>query len=380
MNEVSEVHPGARRLVSLDAFRGFIMLCIIGDYAVEHGLENLSGNPVIVFIVHQLTHSPWQGLHFEDVIWPCFMLMVGVAAVFSYAKRSQTQTPRQRMVSVMKRASILFLLGSLRESIALGSPVLIERSSALQSIALASVVCFLLAPRSWRTQITVVGLILAGHAFLLAFVPALGIPAGSYQKGANLVYAVDMAVVGRVYLEGWGTVLAEIPAVATSILGMLIGNLLRSARPVATKLRILTSIGLVCLALGLALSPMIPVIMKMWTATYGLLSAGCACLLFLLFYVIFDVFGLQKWSVPLVVVGMNAIAIYMLGESDTLVSFPKIVNIFTSGAASHMASFGPLFQALAVLTVELNGWFCSGCTTGRYSSKLELRGYRPIRC
>ena len=350
-NKAFNVDPQAQRLVSLDAFRGFVMLCIIGDYAVVRGLESLKGYPIAAIVVRQLTHSPWRGLRFEDVIWPSFMLMVGVSAVFSYAKRSKTQTNQQMMWAVAKRAAILFILGSVRESVALGAPALIERSSALQSIALASVVCFLLAPRSWRTQALVGGIILGGHALLLAFVPAPGIPPGSYQKGANLVYAVDMAVLGRVYTEGWGTVLAEIPAVATSIIGMLIGGLLKSTS-VANKHRAIAAIGVACLAIGWSLGAFIPVIMKMWTASYGLVSAGWACLLFLLFYFIFDELGLQKWSFPLVVVGMNAITIYMLGESDTLISFPKIVDIYTKRLASGMGSFGLLFQALAILTVE----------------------------
>src|SRR6266571_2240226 len=84
-----------QRLVSLDAFRGFIMFWIVGGGALMVGLRNLGHNPVIDAIVYQLNHTPWQGLRFYDVIWPSFMLMVGLSVPFSLAKAEQTQTRAQ---------------------------------------------------------------------------------------------------------------------------------------------------------------------------------------------------------------------------------------------------------------------------------------------
>jgi len=101
--------------------------------------------------------------------------------------------------------------------------------------------------------------------------------------------------------------------------------------------------------LGLALSPFIPVIMKLWTTSYGILSAAWSCLLFLAFYWVIDVRGFRKWSFPLVVIGMNAIAIYL---GPTLVPIGRIVRIFTKAPAEALGAFGPLFSAAAVLLVE----------------------------
>ena len=88
--------PGTARLVSLDAFRGFIMFWIVGGSALMLGLQALGHNRIIDTIVYHLNHTPWEGLRFYDCIWPCFMLMVGVSVPFSYAKRSLTQTHNQR--------------------------------------------------------------------------------------------------------------------------------------------------------------------------------------------------------------------------------------------------------------------------------------------
>jgi len=338
----------AKRIVSLDAFRGFTMFWIVGGSALMLGFQELGQNPVINTIVHQLQHSDWQGLRFYDLIWPSFMLMTGVSLPFSYTKRAQTQTHRQITLRVFRRAAVLFLLGSLRESVHLGSPYLIELSSALQPIAIAYFAAFLLVRKSAGFQAAAAGLILVGYALLLAFVPAPGVTAGSYERAANLVVVVDQAVLGRSHAEGWGTVLSTIPTIATTILGLLIGRLLMSNRSTRNKIGILAAVGLGGVALGWAMSPFIPVIMKLWTASYGVLSAGWACLMFLTFYWLIDA-RRQRWAFALVVIGMNSVAIYMAG---TLVPLKKIVGIFTVGAAAEMGSFGALFQAVAVLAVE----------------------------
>ena len=337
------------RLVSLDAFRGFIMLWIIGGKSLLLGLEQLGSNVVVAALAYELAHTPWEGLRFYDLIWPAFMLMVGMSVPFSYAKRSLTESHNQFMLHALKRAAILFLLGSLRTSVSSGSPTLIELSSALQPIAVAYLVAALLVNKSPRIQAAAGGLILIGYALLLAFVPAPGVPAGSYQQESNLVAAVDVMVLGRTHPEGWGTVLSAIPTIATTILGLLIGGLLMSSRSNRSKVTIIGLTGLSGVALGLALSPVAPVVMKLWTTSYGILSAGWACLFFLCFYWVIDLRGYRKWAFPFVVIGMNAIAAYM---GTSLFSLNRIVGVFTKGIAQSLDPFGALFSAAAVLLVE----------------------------
>ncbi|MEF9437985.1 MAG: DUF5009 domain-containing protein, partial [Candidatus Mariimomonas ferrooxydans] len=92
-----------------------------------------------------------------------------------------------------------------------------------------------------------------------------------------------------------------------------------------------------------------PVIMKMWTVSYGLLSAGWACSTLLLFYWVIDVLGYKKWAFPFVVIGMNALAIYL---SSTVMRLSTIAVVFTDGIAESMGAFGPFFAALAFLALE----------------------------
>src|SRR5713226_1374974 len=158
----------ATRLVSLDAFRGFIMFWIVGGSGLMLGLQKLGGNPVVDAIVQQLHHTDWQGLRFYDLIWPAFMLMTGMSVPFSYARRSLVQTHREIFLRVLRRCIVLFLLGSLRESVRGNAPYLVELSSALQPVAIAYFCAFLMVRRSWRFQAAAGALILAAYALLLA--------------------------------------------------------------------------------------------------------------------------------------------------------------------------------------------------------------------
>ena len=335
------------RLVSLDAFRGFTMFWLLGGKAFIVALATVGG---IEFVRYQFTHSEWEGLRYYDLIWPSFMLMVGMAIPFSFARRSLTQTRGELMRGAWQRAVILFLLGSLRESLSHGEPLLVELSSALQPIALAYLVTSYLAGRSVRVQVGAAAAILVAYAFVLAFVPAPGVAAGSYELNRNLVTYVDQAVLGRAHRDGWGTVLSAIPAIANTIVGLVLGQVLMSQRSSAAKIRIVGLTGAGCLAAGFALSPLVPIIMKLWTATYALASTGWACLLFMVFYWLIDVQRLRAWAFPLVVIGVNALAAYLL---PTIIPVSKIVGTFTKPLAKNIGEVGPLLMTGAVV---LAGW------------------------
>jgi predicted acyltransferase len=346
--------PAAARLVSLDAFRGFIMFWIVGGGAIALGLQALGHSWFTDTVIYQLNHSAWEGLRFYDCIWPSFMLMVGVSIPFSYAKRSLTQTHQRMLFHAVRRFAILMLLGGMRESVSLGSPRLIELSSALQPIAVASLVAFLLVRKSWKFQAIVGASILVGYLLLLALVPVPGVGSVSYQQGANLVYAVDKALLPHrtgeaVFLEGWGTILSTIPCIATTILGLLFGRLLKSQLTPQRKMTIIGTTGLCGLVIGYAISLFVPVVMKMWTTSYGILSASWSCLMFLFFYWLVDVLGYRKWAFVFVVIGMNALAVYLC---NTVTRLHEIVGIFTRGPAAAMGPAGPLFAALAFFAIE----------------------------
>ncbi|MFN7993556.1 MAG: hypothetical protein U0Q18_08145 [Bryobacteraceae bacterium] len=273
--------------------------------------------------------------------------MVGVSVPFAVSRRAQTQTNRQVLLHALRRALILFLLGSLRETASLGSPFLIELSSALQPIAVAYLAAVLLARAGpWVQAITGAGLLI-GYGLLIALVPPFSAASSHYIVNANLVTDLDKKLLGRAHPEGWGTVISTIPTISTTILGLMLGDVLRSARPVRTKLRILVGTGVGGLVFGYSLASFVPVIMKMWTVSYGALTAAWACLMLAAFYWIIDVRGWRKWSFPFVVIGMNALAAYLAG---TLTQFGRIVDILTKSAP--LGAFQPLISAILLFGLE----------------------------
>ena len=345
---------GEGRLVSLDTFRGFIMFWIIGGEALAVGLQALKPNFLLNTFVYELNHTPWQGLRFYDCIWPAFMLMVGLSVPLSFAKRSRTQTYPQMLGHAVKRFAVLFLLGSLRESISVGKPYWIELSGVLQPIAIAYLVAFLLVRKSPWVQAAVGGAILAANALIMAFVSAPGVSAGSYQETANLVRYVDLQTLGRTYVPGnlhgeGGTVLCIWFSIPTTILGMLIGEWLLSIRSKASKVKMIAGAGLLCLAVGYALSPLVPVIFKLVTASFVLVSAGWACLMFLLFYWTIDVCGHRLWTLPFVVIGSNSIFIYMF---PSFVPLGDWVSIFSKGIAGTSGHLEAVLHDCVVLIVQ----------------------------
>ena len=337
----------AARLGSLDAFRGFTMFWLLGGKACVIAVAALLG---LDFVRAQLTHSDWQGVRYYDLIWPSFMLMVGVAIPFSFARRALTQTRGQIMRDAWQRATVLFLLGALRESVSQGEPRWIELSSALQPIALAYLVTSHLAGRSVKLQIGVAAGILIGYALLLAFVAAPGMAAGSYEKNQNIVTVVDQLVLGRAHRDGWGTVLSAIPTIATTIVGLIFGQVLLADRGGTRNIGIFLITAGGCLAAGFALSPVVPVIMKLWTTSYALVVTGWACGLFTVFYWVIDLQGWRTAAFPLVVIGVNALAAYLL---PTVMPVSRIVGVFTKPLAPALGAFGPILTSGAVL---LAGW------------------------
>ena len=342
------------RLVSLDALRGFTMFWIVGGATLIGTLAHFGNSGIINFLVHQVDHSQWEGLRFYDCIWPGFMLMVGVSIPFAFNKRSQTQTYSLMLRHAIKRFVILFLLGSLRESVSLGNPRLIELSSALQPIAVAYLVSFLLVRKTWKFQAAAGLLILLVYGLAQAFIPVPGAGPGSYVQNANLVWFVDKTLLpGRiedsVFLGGWGTLISMIPPISTTILGLLMGRLLLSKQSPRGKLKILAITSGGVLALGYLVSIFVPLVMKMWTVSYGLISAGWASSMLLLFYWLIDVLGYKKWAFPFVVIGMNALAVYL---SSTVMRLSTIADVFTGGIAEALGKAGPFFAALAFLALE----------------------------
>ncbi|MHA3774010.1 acyltransferase family protein [Verrucomicrobiota bacterium sgz303538] len=338
----SPVTPAPRpaRLVSLDAYRGFVMLLMISaGLNIPKVAAGFKDSAVWQFLAHQTDHAAWRGCTVWDLIQPSFMFMVGVALPYSVAARSAQGQPFGKLfLHALWRAFALVALGLFLSST--GRQITnFSFAIVLAQIGLGYPFLWLLAWTKPRTQFVAAILILVGYwaAFALYPIPPadfsyqqVGVPPdwsffqgfeAHWQKNANFAASVDQWFLNLFPQEkrfefnvGGYETLNFIPSLATMIFGLIAGGILRGERSGEAKFRWLGGAGLVALAVGAMwdFSGLCPMVKRIWTPSFAIFSAGWAFLLLAIFYGIIDLRGHRRWAFPLVVAGMNSIALYCM--------------------------------------------------------------------
>jgi predicted acyltransferase len=304
------------RLMSLDLFRG---ATIIGMILVNNpGDESSAYWP--------LKHAEWNGWTPTDLVFPFFLFIVGVAMAFSFSSRlKRGESRRQLMAHVLRRGLILFALGMFLN----GFPNQYHLASwrvygVLQRIAICYVISSILVLwTGWRGWIVTILTCLAGYWLLMRFVPVpgFGVPTHNVpllDPDRNIAAWLDRKLLfGHLY-EGTRDpegVLSTIPAIATSLLGVLTGEWLRSDRGAPAKAVGMAVFGLLGLAAGEFFNLWFPINKKLWTSSYVLFTAGLALLCLALCYSVLDIRHWRgRWTKIFLVFGMNAIAAYVFAE------------------------------------------------------------------
>ena len=338
------------RLLSLDALRGFDMFWIVGAEELVRGLQKAGSSGPLSLLADQLRHKAWAGFHFEDLIFPLFVFIVGVSLVFSLSRNLEQGGRRAALVRIARRAAVLYFLGILYYG-GFSTPVeKIRLLGVLQRIALsylfAGLLFCYLKPRGLIAAC--VG-ILIGYWALMSFVPVPGHGAGNFAEGANLANYVDKQYLP---LRKWDGdhdpegLLSTVPAVASCLLGVLAGLVLRNtALPDRRKVGQLVLAGLGCLAAGWLWHLNFPVIKKLWTSSFVLVAGGYSFLLLAAFYQVIDVWKFQKWALPFVWIGVNPITIYFGGR---FIDFEGLAKLFVGGPVG--AWFGDYSELVLALT------------------------------
>ncbi len=345
------------RLLSIDALRGFDMFWIVGGDDVARALGVWWGTPESRRFAEQFEHVEWEGFRFYDLIFPLFLFLVGVVLPFSL-KRYQTPDQPKRVVfgRIARRVILLFVLGLVYNNGLQFRFDSLRIAGVLQRIAICygiGAVIFLMT--KVRVQAILFVVILLGYWGILIGVPTPETRAGDLSKEKNLAGYIDRHYLpGKIYPSYYGFgdnegLLSTVPAVATVLLGMLAGQWLNSQRGGWIKVLGLASGGLGCLAVGVLWGWYFPVIKILWTSTYVLIAGGWSLLLLALFYMIIDVIGSRAWAFFFVVIGVNAITIYMVSR---IIPFPEISQFLLGGAARLSGSFGPVLLATGTLVLE----------------------------
>jgi predicted acyltransferase len=309
-----------QRLLSLDVLRGVTIAFMIM-------VNNNGGSGSWGF----MNHAQWNGLTPTDLVFPTFVFVVGASIVFAFESRLARGAKRAELaLHTLKRAVILFLLGMAINTFPYFGIAYLRFYGVLQRIALCYLLVglfYLLDQRVW-TKVVALAAALAGYYVLLRWVPVpgSGMPGRDIpfmDQSMNLVSWIDRLLMPHhLYLEAPTHnlrdpegLLSTLPALGTTLLGLLTGLWLRARRPVAAKALGLAAGAVACLATGYLWSIWFPLNKNMWTSSYVLVAAGWSLTVLMLAFCAADVLGWRKWwTWPWLVLGSNAIVAYVFSE------------------------------------------------------------------
>ncbi len=374
----------AKRLLSLDVFRGLVIASMI--------VVNNQGSGAAGARFAALVHSPWHGCSLADLIFPCFVFIVGVATVYSLGHRAPTGESLLPVYRhIMLRTLKIFLMGLLVVfafgwlfqavcppeetgasiwSIFCSPPADTDAFfyslgnlrilGVLQRLALVYLAVALLALHTrWRTQAIIAAALLLGYWALLT------LTGFSLEAGDDLGAALDRLIFGHahLYMTNWDPegLLGTLPAIATGLLGALTGHWLKSNREAQRKLLGLLFFGIAGLIAGRLWGLVFPLNKNLWTSSYVLYTAGFALLFLGALYGLMDLRKAKaSWAWPLVWLGTNPLLAYCGSQ----VMFLALYHLYIGTPAEHTnlltilqnALFGENWDILGVTTWHDPRW------------------------
>jgi len=367
MSEGQRAEPPRGRLVSIDAYRGFVMaLLVVGP--LMYGLSDRA-NPVVKAIAAQFSHVDYEGCHLWDLIMPSFMLLVGVSLPFSTAARLRRGESKARLWGHVLWRSLLFLLLGIYVSSEHRLETRWIFQGLLQQFAFAYPFAYLLVGRRPKVQATALAVLLAADWLAFALYPVhprgfsfhdVGLPDvpewsglfAHWNRGANLAVDFDRWFLSYFphntpfRFESGGQTLNFIPSVATMGLGVMAGEMLRGPASLNGKLKTLLRWGAGLLAAGLAFGLTVcPLVKEIWTPSWVLFTGGITLLFLAAFFWAVELKGWRTVVFPLIVLGMNSLAVYLL---NALGATWIVVQ-----AGIHLSGSWVVQESVAVLTIWL---------------------------
>jgi heparan-alpha-glucosaminide N-acetyltransferase len=367
-----------QRNIAVDAYRGLVMVLMMAEVLqLARVAKAFPGNWMWAFLGYNQSHVEWAGCSLHDMIQPSFSFLVGVALPYSIASRmAKGGTFPKMFAHALWRSLLLIALGVFLRSLHSGQTNFTFEDT-LSQIGLGYPFLFLLGFRSPRWQWGAFGAILFGYWLAWALYPApgpnfnyqaVGVPsdwhhlysgfAAHWNKNSNLGTAFDQWFLNLFprsqpwrYNPGGYLTLSFIPTLGTMILGLVAGRWLRSFQPRIPMRRFLAA-GAIGVAAGLLLhfSGICPVVKRIWTPSWTLFSGGVCFFFLAAFCWVIELKGYKKWAFPLVVVGMNSIAAYMIAhlfEGFIVSSFR--IHLGPNAFAILGSELQPLLQGIAVL-------------------------------
>ncbi len=306
----------SKRLLSVDALRGFDMLLIAGGGTFIVRLNGKTGLAWVDMLSHQMTHPPWTGFTFYDFIMPLFLFISGVSLSFSIGKSKRLGLAKTNIYKkAFIRMLILICLGIIYKNapVPFFEPSQIRYSSVLGRIGIATFfTTLLLVNYNWTQRLYWVGGILLAYFAALFLIPVPGYGAGDLSFEGNLVGWFDRSFMPGILRQGTYdelAILTQLPALCLTVLGAWAGEILQDAKQLNKALKLFI-LGFAGVALGLLWGLYFPINKHLWTSSFILLTSGMAFIFLAAFYWIIDVKGITRWAFFFKVIGMNSLLIY----------------------------------------------------------------------
>jgi predicted acyltransferase len=335
-NKVDQENKVSGRLLSLDFFRGITMFLLIAEYT---GLYHFMIDPYfegtfIHSIGLQLNHHTWNGLTFWDLVQPYFMFIVGVAMPFSTSKRLARGDAKSELLKhAIKRALLMLLFGWALYCISPGR-ITFRFQNVLAQLSLAYILAFVVMNYSLWKQLGFSFLLIALTEIIYRTFAVSGFDQ-PFTPDKNFGAFFDLLISGELSGGHWVSFNA-VPTTAHVIWGVLAGKLLMSNKEPYQKIKILVIAGIIGLIIGYGLDPITPIIKRIGTSSFVIVTGGWCLLTLALSYWIIDIMKIQKWSTIFAIVGMNPLFIYLFAESGGASWLSNIVKPFSMGLFSWM--------------------------------------------
>lgn len=357
------------RLSSLDVFRGITIAAMI--------LANMAG--VVDDVYRPLGHSEWHGCTPTDLIFPCFLFIVGVAMTFSLSKYTAENKPTKAVyLRILRRTAILFILGLVLNGFWNQGVWTFDLSSirlmgVLQRIALTYLFASLIVlklPR--KSQWLVAGGLLIAYWLTMMYIPVPDYGAGVLTREGNFGAFIDRLIIPKAHLykgDGFNFMgdpeglFSTIPAIVSVLAGYFTGQWIKDKKQATSQTSMdLVLFGLCCLVIAIIWDVAFPINKKIWTSSYVLFTAGWALMLLAACYELIEVRLIKRWSKPFEIMGLNAIALFVasvflikitaktqIGTGESAISIYNWIyqNIFASWAGNFNGSF--LFALVTLL-------------------------------
>jgi len=287
---------------------------------------------------------------FWDLIQPSFMFMVGLAMPFSFGRRkAQGETFRQQLWHVIKRSLLLLFISQVLMSLNdEGYPPYVphfQLDNVLSQIAFTYFLCFLIMQLEFRWQIVAAVLLLAVHWGLFLAFPGAD---GPFSMTDNIGRRIDRAILG-VNPDGYYVNINFISSTVTNLFGVWCGLLMMKRRSHAYSVKVLVGGAAACFVLGFLLMPVNPMVKRIWTESFTLVSGGCVMLILLFFYWFVEILGFRRLVFPLLVLGMNSIFIYCVHIVLTE-GINNALGTFTRGFR-FIGALAPVAQSFCIFLV-----------------------------